>query len=150
LTPRDRSALRAPRGPPRGGRVQGRWGSRCRQSCPQCDKSARRMSRGAPLRSCGTAPSVLRGALGGLLLLEATQTLRGRLAIAQRILLGGQRAAHPCLELLSLTEHGIIRPLLAVLRVVGVVIDVRVDGHVEVPSWSVGEAGVYRSDGAAP
>src|SRR5699024_8495315 len=47
----------------------------------------------------------------------------------QRIVLRGQSAPHPRLQLLDLADAGIVRELLAVLGVVGAVVDVRVERH---------------------
>ena len=69
---------------------------------------------------------------------QAAQTFRGGLVIPQRILLGGQSAAHAGLVLLLLSDTGIVRELLPVLGIVREVVGVRVDGHGGAfPGWLI-------------
>src|SRR5699024_11182800 len=75
---------------------------------------------------------------GLILARQAAQTFRGGLVIPQRILLGGQSAAHAGLVLLLLSDTGIVRELLPVLGIVREVVGVRVDGHGGAfPGWLI-------------
>src|SRR5699024_7811385 len=93
-------------------------------------------ARAAPIRFRAVGPIPLGPVL--ILARQAAQTFRGGLVIPERILLGGQSAAHAGLVLLLLSDTGIVRELLPVLGIVREVVGVRVDGHGGAfPGWLI-------------